>query len=599
MQARDLPDDIDGAGLFRGLDASARGAVASRLTSVSLARGDVLVRQGELADALYIVICGRFSVTRDEGRAHLTEIGPGQPIGEIGFLTGAPRTATVTALRDSLVVKLGRSEFAELAEQHPGIWPSLTATLATRLAATSDRFASLAPPAPAPRARTVALIRAGGSPIPQAFVARLTTAFERSGRTLVVDPDRARAELGIDNSATSDDEATRSLNDLERAHDLVLFIAGSEPSPWSEKAIRHADLVVAAADHTEDTTPNPLEHLAEGLLPAGARRLVLVHPTRGRVTGTRRWLTGRTLAMHHHVALDSDHDVNRLVRFIRGEARGLVACGGGAFCAAHIGVWRALAERGMEFDIVGGTSGGSAMAAAFLLNGDPDAMDAVVHDIFVTNKAMRRYTWPRYSLLDHAHFDSELKKHFGAGDIEDLWLPWFAVSTNLSRFTLNVHRTGPLWLAIRASSAIPVLLPPVYTADGEMLADGCLLDNVPVRTMHELKTGPNVVVAFEVPELERFAVDYGALPSRSELIRLALNPLRRGSLPDAPGMAAVLMRAMMANRHDFSRQLRVEDRLIVPDFPADMGPLDWHRHREMMERAYQFTLRQLDSSQGP
>lgn len=590
---RALPDDVENALLFKCLSEDARAALASRLETVPLARGEVLMRQGEPALALYVVLCGRFTVSRNDCRAPLSEIGAGQPVGEMGFLTGAPRTATVTALRDSLVLKLSRDEFEELAREHPGIWPALTQTLARRLAETSAAFASLAPAAPAPHPRTVALIRAGRSALPEGFVARLTSLLASEPQTLVVTPDWA-SSLGLGKAKLSDEEATRRLNDLERGHDLILFIADPEPTPWSEKAIRHADLAVAVADHaTLDSRPNALEQLAEKLLPPDARRLVLLHPGRGRITGTRRWLSERTVAMHHHVALDRDHDIERLVRFIRGTALGLVACGGGAFCSAHIGVWKALIERGREPDILGGTSGGSAMAAAFLLNGDPVAMEAVVHDIFVTNKAMRRYTWPRYSLLDHAHFDAQLRANFGSGDIEDLWLPYFAVSANLSRFSLNVHRSGPLWLAIRASSAIPVLLPPVYTAEGEMLADGCLIDNVPVATMHELKSGPNLVVAFELPELQRFAVDYAALPSRGELIRLALNPLARGSLPDAPGVAAVLMRALMANRHDFGRHLRAEDRLIVPDFPPDMGPLDWHRHAEMIERAYVATLRQL------
>ncbi|MCK9912434.1 patatin-like phospholipase family protein, partial [Microbacteriaceae bacterium K1510] len=82
---------------------------------------------------------------------------------------------------------------------------------------------------------------------------------------------------------------------------------------------------------------------------------------------------------------------------------------------------------------------------------------------------------------------------------------------------------GDLFAAIRASGSIPVLLPPVYTAEGEMLVDGCLLDNVPIRIMHQLKSGPNVVVSFHIPELERFEVDYSTLPSRAELIRMTLN----------------------------------------------------------------------------
>jgi NTE family protein len=223
----------------------------------------------------------------------------------------------------------------------------------------------------------------------------------------------------------------------------------------------------------------------------------------------------------------------------------------------------------------------------------PDDIDRGTHDIFVTNRAMQRYTWPRYSLLDHHHYDRQLKRYFGGTNIEDLWIPYFAVSTNLSSYELNRHVRGDLFAAIRASSSIPVLLPPVYTRNGEMLVDGCLLDNVPIRTMHDLKSGPNVVVSFHIPELQRFDVEYTALPTRAELIQMSLNPFARSRLPDAPGLTTVLMRSLMANRHDFNRQLKAGDLLLVPPIPDDMGILDWHRHTELVEAAYEWGLEEM------
>ena len=83
----------------------------------------------------------------------------------------------------------------------------------------------------------------------------------------------------------------------------------------------------------------------------------------GPYAGTARWLAPRTIAMHHHVALDNVGDAERLYRFINGTALGLVACGGGAYCAAHVGLYKALVQSGLTFDIMGGTSGGAAMTA--------------------------------------------------------------------------------------------------------------------------------------------------------------------------------------------------------------------------------------------
>jgi predicted acylesterase/phospholipase RssA len=138
-----------------------------------------------------------------------------------------------------------------------------------------------------------------------------------------------------------------------------------------------------------------------------------------------------------------------------------------------------------------------------------------------------------------------------------------------------------------------VLLPPYYTKDGHMLVDGAILDNVPIRGMHELKSGPNVVISFEVPKLQSFEVDYRSLPGRTALLKAMLNPFLRGALPRAPSPGTVLMRCMMANRQGFERRLRPEDLLLVPPFPQDMGIMDWHRHTELMDGTYRWAMREV------
>ena len=579
---------LDALEFLSDLEPAARARLAEDFETLALKRGEVLVRQGEPADALYIVVSGRFTVTLEGRRAPLAEIGAGQPIGEIAFLAGGTRTATVRAMRDSLVLRFGRTEFDRLCAECPSVWKSLTVTLARRIAA--DNAAAPAPPDPRPR--TIVIVRAGGSALPDGFVPLFAEVFREAARTRFVTPSEVREVLAAGTPLESP-VATRTLNALESGYDYVVFVADAEPGAWTEKAIRQADLVLTVGRHGGDPTPNAVERLAAEFLPREARRLVLVHDRRTAVRGTSRWLESRDVAMHHHVALNAKGDFERLYRFISGTARGLVACGGGAFCAAQVGVYKALSERGIVFDIMGGTSAGSALAAAFALGAAPDAIDRAIHDIFVAHRSFRRYTLPRYSLVDHTHFDRHLARHFGEIDIEDLWIPYFAVSTNLSSYDLHRHRRGTLWAAIRASASIPVLLPPFYTRDGHMLVDGCLLDNVPIRVMHEIKSGPNVVVSFRVPELERFEVDYEALPSRTALLGLLANPMRRKDLPRAPGLHTVLLRSLMANRQDFKRYLTRDDLLLIPPVPSDMGLLDWHRHSELMNAAHGWTSDEL------
>jgi NTE family protein len=592
MPPRLPPAGVARAGIFADLTDEEQAALEAELDPMPLRRGDVLVRQGEEADALYIVVSGRFEV-RVAGRVEpVAEIGPGSPIGEIAFLAGGRRTATVTAARDSLVARLERGHFERLCQRVPRIWSTLTATLARRLA---DQTAGRLPQAHvAPR--TIAVIRAGTEPVPASFARELAAALGQLGRTIVVDSQSLGQVIGTRDVASG--AATEALNALESAHDTVLYVADQMLTDWSEKAMRQADLVLRVGlvgrDATAPVAENVLERFAAGLVATSAQRLVLLHPRRRGPLGTRHWLAGRNVGMHHHVAIGERADIDRLARFMAGKALGLVACGGGAFSAAHVGLYKALLEKGVSFDIMGGTSGGSAMAAGFAMGQSPEEIDRAIHEIFVKHRALRRYTWPRYSILDHTRFDRLLDERYGGIDIEDLWLPFFAVSTNLSRYGVHCHRSGSLWAAVRASGSIPAMLPPYYTDEGEMLVDGALVDNVPVRMMRELKTGPNVVVAFEVPQLERFAVDYRALPSRGELLRRLVFPFGGPPLPEAPSLGAVLMRSLLADRHGFERHLQPSDLLLVPPLPTAMGILQWGRHTEVMMAAYEWGLKEIE-----
>jgi NTE family protein len=241
---------LPAVGIFSDLDASEREALAGELETRALKRGDDLVCQGDPADALYIVLTGRFAVTLEGRREPITEIGPDQPIGEIAFLTGGTRTATVTALRDSLVLRLGRAEFERLSGKCPSIWRTLTCTLSQRLAATT----ASEPPAHDPRPRTIAIIRAGEAPVPRPFIEALTSVFSAAAKTLVLDGSRV-AEILPKGMALDSAEATQAFNELESAYDYVIFIADEDLTPWSQKAVRHADLVLGVGTHPRNNAP--------------------------------------------------------------------------------------------------------------------------------------------------------------------------------------------------------------------------------------------------------------------------------------------------------------------------------------------------------
>ncbi len=587
---------------FAALSADAREAVAARFACESIASGDYLFRQGAAANTICIVVSGRFGVFVNGCERQVAEIGPGQPVGEIAFFSGGKRTASVRAQRDSVVMRLSSSDFEDLAAKTPSLYPAVVRTLADRLAETTagrDSEAFIAP-------KTIAICRAGAGAMPAGFVAGLRAHFETGGsdgrnghanRVLFLDHGEAAKQLKSDQTFASLSELGW-FNELEQRYDTIFYICDDEMNCWSEKAIRQADHVVAVGEFSSrargGSSPNPIELLAASLHERGNIRLALLHQARGTISGTREWLDARPwVGMHHHLQHGSPVDIARLVRFMLGRAVGLVACGGGAYTAAHVGMYSALTEAGHSFDIMGGTSGGAAMAAAFALGVEAPDIDARLGDMFVKRKAMGRWNIPRYSLLDHSVFDDALKVYYGEGDIADMWMPFFSVATNLSRNALHVIRTGPLWQAVRTSSAIPALLPPSITDDGEMLVDGCLIDNVPLHPMRQIKAGPNVVLQLEVANAKCAPGITADLPVRGTLMRKMIMPAQQAALPDAPGPHAVLMRALLRERRDISADLAPDDLMLSFPVPEAFGILDWSKYRELRWAGYDFARAEL------
>ena len=587
-----LPNVATAATAFGELSQNQQAEIWSRARVRHLLSGETLVLQNTAADAVFVVVSGRFEVRVAGQPAPVAEIGVGQPIGEIAFFAGGLRTATVTAVRDSVVLELDRASFEEVARRVPAIYDQLLATIARRLADTTARVIGSARVA---AARTVTVVAAGHGGIPAEFFRRVRSVFTGSGKCLFLT--RADLEARFPNLALDDTTIVNWLNAIESEYDLVVYLADDKPTDWTRKTIRQADQLVLLAYGAATAGLNPVEEIALAVHPASRRRLVRIHDCRvSFTTGTAEWLRERDVAMHHHVSLEDDQDFKRLHRFITGRAVGFVAGGGGGFGPAHVGIYKAFQERGAKFDILGGASVGAAVLAGFALLLTPAELDLALKDIFVSSRGFKRRTFPRYALLDHVEFDKALQRQCRGANIEDVWIPYFAVATDVDRAGegLYLMRRGPLWKAVRASGSIPAVLPPMFTDDGRMLVDGGVVDNIPLVPMKTLKGGPNLVVHFGVAPAQAYTVKYESIPGRRQLVSRMLNPFAREKLPDVPGPVSVLRRCFGIHQNpDLLPIERLDLVLAPPAFPGSSF-IDFDRHTEVYEAAYRWCSAQLD-----
>ena len=121
--------------LFTGLSGEELYPVAEIAEALDFATGDVVVRQGDPGDALFVVVSGAFQVVRDDTKVR--ELGPGTVFGEMSLLDGAPRAATVSALLMGRLLRIPRAAFEALLDESPELSRGVIRTLLGHLRATS------------------------------------------------------------------------------------------------------------------------------------------------------------------------------------------------------------------------------------------------------------------------------------------------------------------------------------------------------------------------------------------------------------------------------------------------------------------------------
>ena len=474
--------------------------------------------QGDRADGAYIVMVGRLRVVSSDASGVETVIddsGPGEWVGEMALLTGKERSATVYAVRDTELVYLSQAVFDDSMNRHPKAVLETARVLVARL---QRRTSTTAVPSATRRAaKTFAVIATSTNVGVREFGRALAATLGRHGSVLHLTAERVDEALGKPGIARVGTEDAAQLRlgpwlvEQEELHDYVVFEADSQWTPWTGRSARHADHIVYVADARENAAPGLVEReLSAHFEPhrAPRRSLVLLQPNSGQAfPGTARWLAPRDVDDHHHVRAGHASDVARLVRHLLGKAVCLVLGGGGSRGYAHLGVLRAFGELGIPIDAVAGTSIGAIIGGALAVGTSVSTMLRDFPDDMT--RSFRDPVLPVVSLLSGKRAKVSIERFAGGLDVEDTGIPFFCISTNLTRGCEVVHRRGPASVAVRASFAVPGVFPPIPW-NGDLLVDGGLSNNVPIDTMAKL-VGGRIVAVDVIPE-----VDLGVSADSSE-----------------------------------------------------------------------------------
>jgi NTE family protein len=414
------------------------------------------------------------------------------------------------------------------------------------------------------------------------FARQLRESLSRYGECALIDPGAAAGQTSAWFSA------------LESRVRFVLYLGNADNREWRELCVRQADCLLFLADASQPATPWP-EGMAfdpERLLHR-PRHLLLRYPDGTiKLGAAAQWLAPHAPGMQHH-HIRNHRDIERVARLLIGRSVGLVLSGGGARGFAHIGVVRALREAGMLIDRVGGTSIGAIIAAGVAADWTDEEMFDNYRRSFVAGKPLRDYTFPFVSLVSGRRVSRLLREEFGERDISDLALPYFCVTANLTAGRAQTHRTGPLWFWLRASCAIPGVLPPVFHRN-EVFVDGAVINNLPVDVMREQGVGEVVAVDISADDVLHAAVEEYALPT---WWRLAWQRWTQPGL--RPGILSILLRSGMVNAEAASEQRHAMTSLLLEPPLEDIQLLDWHAYERAIDAGYRHAQAVLGRAAAP
>jgi NTE family protein len=572
---------------FEIIDPKFLAGVSDEIELVDLVAGATLIAAGSLGKDVYFIIQGRLRALSPQGEGSAIaayDIGPGETIGELGFISNGPSPHHIVALRDSTLIRMGYAQFEQTLREAPEIALAVMRMIVARSRISESKRRPPVPP------RNICLI--GISP-----------GLDAAGFAELLQ--RYRCDLGDPVRIVTAQNPAGNLHEpaspAGKMSPLTIMVGDMAATGWTQSCLNLADEVVLVADATQPPDLAAAEQLLAARAPeAGVdRTLVLTHPagTRSPV-GTAAWLDARAVKRHVHIRVDQERDFRRLTRLLAGRGVGVVLSGGGARGLAHIGVLNAIEAAGIEIDMIGGTSIGSVIGGWYAMEVRGQDLHEAARAAFVSKGSpIGDYNWlPLVSLSRGAKTrkiteDAVIAAMGSAIDIEDCWLNYFCVAANFSRSTEAVLKRGPMAKSMLASYAIPGVLPPIVL-NGHLHVDGGAVNNLAVDVME--REGAGTIIAVDLLVESAAQVEYDWVPGTKTLL---VNALRRrfgfGRRLRAPGIADIMLRSVVIASSGRQRKAAAgADITLTPKLPG-IRFLDWAKVDQAVAAGFESASAQL------
>ena len=536
---------------------------AENASWITLPGGSTLFCEGEASDHLYLLQTGRLGAFRHNeeglGQELIGIIKPGEPVGEMSLIADTCHASSVVALRDSELLAMPKADFLEAISRVPDVLLALSRKMILRAREGHHDHA---------RPNVFAFFGLGETHI-RSEVDAIALALGEMGYSAIV----------IDHTYLG--KSADAFSKVEETHDYVLYVGQHQDRHWNLLAARQVDHVFLMADASLGTEIGQQVQFDPHSL-SRPPDLVLLHApetiSQKQITNTHTWLDALKPARWFHDSPGLDFNAQKFARILCAQSVGLVCSGGGARAYAHIGAIQALRDAKVPLDFLCGASMGAIIAATVAMGWSQDEIDAHIQAAFVETSPLDDIAFPLLAMTHGHKVDARLKTHFGDICIEDMPLPFFCISSNLTTGEIKTHRTGLLREALRASIALPGVMPPVIQ-DGHVLVDGAVMRSFPAGMMRSHHYGS--VVGIDVTRARGLDPKTIAVPKNLPAWIMG------GAWRQGPPIVSILMRsATITSAADLALSRQATDLLIIPE-PKGVEIRDWHAYNEAVECGYQ------------
>ncbi len=483
---------------FSGLTDAEVARVVGALERRGIAKGTVLVAEGDIPGEMYVLHRGSAEVHVEDRTGAKQTVGyirPGEPIGEMSLLTRQPVSATVRTMEESEVLVLGETELAELGQQLPQLERNMLRIIAERLVRANrlavgrqpGRLTVLDGRGPPPllgyalsssiawhtRAPTLHLALSDAAPEALAALARRSavehTERRHQGAELIVS--RPEGEFAPDRIESTLLRLTHTYSDV------VVEFAGIESAglPNLGNTVRLGSSTAPVGGFAVEVAPDAAVPFLRGSLlrtpPLSAKDELALE--RGLIPAT----------------TEAGRAVGRLARKLVGLEVGVALGTGSMRGYAHLGTLRGLERAHVPVDYLAGASIGAVVAGLYSTFLDVDRATEFLDEL---GSRMFRPTVSRRSLLSTRAMRRHVRKAIGDRSLEDMPIPLAVVATDMDTHEEVVLSRGSAMAALFASSAIPGVYPAVRIGS-RMLVDGGIVNPVPASAAASL--GAGVVIA--------------------------------------------------------------------------------------------------------